>query len=141
MLRLAVLTLALGVLASPVGAQPPAGGGPEKPKLGLHVNDPRAFQGYTLLAPMMSKTTYLIDMEGRVVRQWESDGTPACSAYLLENGHLLRPCTVPQQGFEPDRGGGGFRSSPGRASWSGTTSIPPTSTCRTTTFAGCPTAT
>ena len=37
-------------------------------KVGLLLNDSRAFQGYTLIAPMFSKTTYLIDMEGKVVR-------------------------------------------------------------------------
>ena len=30
-------------------------------------------------------------MQGRVVRSWESDCEPALTAYLLENGHLLRP--------------------------------------------------
>ena len=44
-----------------------------KVKLGLSINDPRAFRGYTLLNPMNKKTTYLIDMEGRVVKTWESE--------------------------------------------------------------------
>src|SRR5438477_7847585 len=39
-------------------------------KRGLHINDPRALQGYTLLAPIMSTKTYLLDMQGRVVRTW-----------------------------------------------------------------------
>src|SRR5437868_4783951 len=42
-------------------------------KPGLAVNDPRAFQGYTLFGPFDSTTTYLIDMQGRVVHTWESD--------------------------------------------------------------------
>jgi hypothetical protein len=90
---------------------PPKGGDePSKQptiKLGLSINDPKAFQGYTLLAPMMSRKTYLIDMEGRVVRTWESDCTPAMCAYLLEDGHLLRPGAVPQTsfGFAPGMGG------------------------------------
>jgi Spy/CpxP family protein refolding chaperone len=58
---------------------------------GLSVNDPRAFQGYTLIAPMTSTKTYLIDMEGKIVRSWESKYPPAHGACLLENGHLLRP--------------------------------------------------
>ncbi len=62
---------------------------------GLAVNDAKAFQGYTLIAPLTSKTTYLIDMEGKVVRTWESDCTPALSASLLENGRLLRAGTLP----------------------------------------------
>jgi hypothetical protein len=63
-------------------------------KLGLSINLPQAFQGYTLLAPTKSTKTYLIDMEGRIVRTWASDSTPAMSAYLLENGHLLRAAAL-----------------------------------------------
>ncbi len=86
------------------------GGEPSKPapaKVGLILNDSRAFQGYTLLAPMFSKTTYLIDMQGKVVRTWESDFTPGVSAYLLENGHLLRPGAQQPapSGFGPGAGG------------------------------------
>jgi hypothetical protein len=61
-------------------------------QVGLSVNSPKAYQGYTLLAPMNSTSTYLIDMEGRIVNEWKSEYTPALSAYLLDNGHLLRPC-------------------------------------------------
>ena len=76
-------------------------------KVGLLLNDSRAFQGYTLIAPMFSKTTYLIDMEGKVVRTWESDCTPGVSAYLLESGHLLRPGAhqPTPSGFGPGAGG------------------------------------
>src|SRR5262245_5887455 len=63
-------------------------------RIGLQVNDPRAFQGYTLVLPMMSGKSYLVDMQGKVVRQWESESYPALSAYLLENGHLLRTGTL-----------------------------------------------
>src|SRR5207247_870622 len=74
----------------------------------LLLNDPRAFQGYTLIAPMSSTKTYLIDMQGRVVRTWESDCTPSHSVYLLENGHLLRPGALPaaQQPFGGPGAGG-----------------------------------
>ncbi|HEV3116834.1 MAG TPA: aryl-sulfate sulfotransferase [Gemmataceae bacterium] len=78
---------------------PPAKAQPSKQsaaKLGLSVNDLKAFQGYTLFAPMNSSTTYLIDMQGRVVRTWQSDCSPALCATLLENGHLLRPGGVGQ---------------------------------------------
>jgi hypothetical protein len=54
------------------------------------VNRPRAFPGYTLLSPLLSTKTYLIDMQGRVVRTWESEYTAGQDAILLENGHLLR---------------------------------------------------
>ena len=87
----------------------PKGDEPTKPapaKVGLLLNDSRAFQGYTLIAPMFSKTTYLIDMLGKVVRTWESDYT-AGVAYLLENGHLLRTGAhqPAPSGFGPGAGG------------------------------------
>ena len=102
-------------------------GEPSKPapaKVGLLLNDSRAFQGYTLIAPMFSKTTYLIDMVGKVVRTWESDCTPGVSAYLLENGHLLRPGAQQPtpSGFGPAPAAG-FRSSTGTASSSGTSNM------------------
>jgi hypothetical protein len=53
-------------------------------------NKPRAFPGYTLVAPLRSTTTFLIDMQGRVVQTWESKYHAGQEAYLLENGHLLR---------------------------------------------------
>jgi Arylsulfotransferase (ASST) len=64
------------------------------PGLGLQLNDPGAFQGYTLVAPLNSTKTRLIDMEGRVVHMWESKYTAGQDAYLLENGHLLRAATL-----------------------------------------------
>jgi hypothetical protein len=79
-----------------------------KGQMGLALHDPKAFQGYTLMAPMMSTKTYLIDMQGRVVRTWESDCTPALSAYLLPNGHLLRPGVLRgEQQFGGGPGAGG----------------------------------
>jgi Arylsulfotransferase (ASST) len=91
---------------------PPAGAGagkakPEAPKLGLVVNEPRALQGYTVLAPIMSRKTYLLDMQGRVVRTWESESSSALSTYLLENGHLLRHAKLSQQVFGDGPGAGG----------------------------------
>jgi hypothetical protein len=57
---------------------------------GLLLHDPAASPGYTLLAPIPSKMTYLIDLDGRIVHEWKSDYRPALAAYLLPNGHLLR---------------------------------------------------
>jgi hypothetical protein len=91
------------------GAQPPKDGGkPPAVKLGLHLNDAeKACKGYTLLAPANSTTTYLLDMEGRVVRTWQSDCKPGHSAYLLENGHLLRAGTLMNPPFRVFGGAGG----------------------------------
>jgi hypothetical protein len=58
--------------------------------VGLFLNDPRSFSGYTLFAPQQSSTTYLIDNHGKPVHAWGSSFAPGLSAYLLEDGHLLR---------------------------------------------------
>jgi hypothetical protein len=87
-------------------------GGGKYDKRGLIQNSPKAFKGYTLFAPIASKTTYLIDMEGRVVHKWESDYPPGQSAYLLENGHLLR--TASSRGGR-GRGGNGVFGGGGAA--------------------------
>lgn len=58
--------------------------------VGLFLNTPKAFAGYTLLAPKHNTITYLIDNSGRVVHQWKSGYEPGQSAFLLPNGHLLR---------------------------------------------------
>jgi hypothetical protein len=97
---LTLVTAAVAVLAAPgdAPAQKTGDAAPTKKiasrKLGLQLNDPRAFQGYTLIAPLNGTKTYLIDMQGRVVRAWESQYTAGQEAYFLENGHLLRAATL-----------------------------------------------
>src|SRR5947209_4561272 len=95
----AALTLALLALGSQ--AAEPDKPKPEaaKPKTGLLVNDPRACAGYTLIASTNSNDTFLIDMEGRVVNTWKSDVGQPMSAYLLEDGHLLRTGAVKNPPF------------------------------------------
>ncbi len=60
--------------------------------VGLFLNDTtKVFKGYTLFAPKHDTTTFLINNDGRIVRQWSgSRYEPGQSVYLLENGHLLR---------------------------------------------------
>jgi len=76
-----VLTLAL--LLAPLPAPQD-----DEPR-GLRVNAAGAFDGYTLVAPLNSTITYLIDMDGEVAHQWSTDSSPG-SNYLLEDGSLLR---------------------------------------------------
>jgi hypothetical protein len=79
------------------------------PIYGLTVNSTKASQGFTLLAPIRSRDTFLIDMEGRVVHQWKGNCLPALSATLLENGHLLRSGALEKRStsfFAPGGGGG-----------------------------------
>ncbi len=56
--------------------------------VGLILNEPEAFDGYTLFNMRQSKTIYLIDNQGRVVHRWDLDAD-ALFARLLENGNLL----------------------------------------------------
>jgi hypothetical protein len=64
-------------------------------------------QGYILFSPLFSSTTYLIDSGKNVVHTWESDFPPGVSAYLLENGNLLRTARHPDVPFflAPGQGG------------------------------------
>ena len=60
--------------------------------VGIFVNEPEAFNGYTIFAPINSYTTYLIDNCGEQVHSWISEYQTGHSVYLLENGLLLRAC-------------------------------------------------
>ena len=60
--------------------------------------------GYVLISPLRSTETYLINADKQVVHRWSSDYPPANSAYLLENGDLVRGARDPD--FSDFRGGG-----------------------------------
>ncbi|OYW19366.1 MAG: hypothetical protein B7Z55_08965, partial [Planctomycetales bacterium 12-60-4] len=53
-------------------------------KVGVTIKKAGALPGYTLLSPMNSTKTYLIDMDGRVVNTWDCQTRPAMVGYLLE---------------------------------------------------------
>src|SRR5690606_29636186 len=77
---------------------------------GLLVNEAGAQPGYTLFAPLNATTTYLIDLEGNVVRTWESGFVPGAWVYFTEDGHLLRGGREPEPlGFSGGIGGQGGR--------------------------------
>lgn len=70
---------------------------------GLQQNDKESSCGYTLFAPIASTSTYLINNNGQLVHSWESFQPQVFSAYLLENGHLLRTAnfnTLLRGGFQ-----------------------------------------
>ena len=96
--------VALGCQATPPGpestegpssARPADGAEVEEPR-GLRVTTPEATAGYVYFTPLLSGTTYLIDVDGAVVHTWESDYAPSGGVYLLDNGHLLRPARQPE---------------------------------------------
>ncbi|SVA82736.1 uncharacterized protein METZ01_LOCUS135590, partial [marine metagenome] len=91
---LTAVLFSLWCFVLPVSAlgQPP---GPEgvfdldEPR-GLRLKADELAPGYVLFSPILSGTTYLINMDGQVVHTWESDYAEASAAYLLDNGNLLR---------------------------------------------------
>ena len=60
--------------------------------VGLFFNDSLSLNGYTLFST--TKTSYLIDNCGFVVKTWESNFSPGLALYLLENGNLLRTARI-----------------------------------------------
>ena len=72
-------TLAFVLLLSILFVRP-ALAADEGQTVGLFRNDPGAFQGYTLFTPRHYNTTYLIDMEGRLVHSF---ATPHDSVFSL----------------------------------------------------------
>jgi len=58
--------------------------------VGYQFCDSLSQEGYTLFAPLFSKSTYLIDNCGKKVNEWLSDYTPGASAYLTNDGLMAR---------------------------------------------------
>ena len=83
--------------------------------VGLFLNGPEAFDGYTLVAPTGATRTHLIDNCGRIVNQWDSEFRTGESAYLLENGDLLRTARMGSTVFN----GGGIGGRIERFNWDG----------------------
>ena len=81
---LAIITVMFGGITAHAGDQ----------TVGLFRHDLGSSQGYTLFAPMFSPVTYLIDNSGREVHRWTSSYAPFHSAYLLEDGNLLRTSRI-----------------------------------------------
>ena len=76
--------------------------------VGLFLNDSSSFNGYTLFAPLSYINTYIINNEGRLIHLWEGDNRPGMSAYLLENGNLLRTAVVTNTTFNGGGRGGAY---------------------------------
>jgi len=74
--------------------------------VGLFLNDSSSFNGYTFFAPTVYTKTYLINNEGLLVNSWESTYLPGLSAYLLENGDLLRTARIFNPLFNAGGAGG-----------------------------------
>ena len=68
--------------------------------VGLIYCDNRANEDYTLFAPISSASTYLIDAHGREIHSWTSSSglRPGLSAYILDDGDLLRTANIGTDG-------------------------------------------
>ncbi|MEJ2005132.1 MAG: aryl-sulfate sulfotransferase, partial [Cyclobacteriaceae bacterium] len=73
---------------------------------GLQYYDQQASDGYTLLGPLSSTDTYLINNCGKVVHKWQSNRLPANEVKLLPNGWLLRCEELENEMIEAGGGGG-----------------------------------
>ncbi len=60
--------------------------------VGMLLNTKDAIDGYTLFS--VHNKTYLINNEGQIVNQWNSNYSVGQSVYLLENGNLLRAAEI-----------------------------------------------
>lgn len=67
----------------------------------------KAYNGYTLLAPLGARKPVLIDMQGRVIHQWKMPYLPALHGVLLDNGNLLYAGQVKEGPLAHFRGAGG----------------------------------
>lgn len=78
--------------------------------LGLISNQPfQSFPGYNFIYPHNQSNVYLLDNCGRIVHSWEgqSDDRPGNTAYVLENGNLVKTKRNSNPNADPIWAGGG----------------------------------
>lgn len=83
--------------------------------VGVLRNDPGTAPGYVLFAPSSSQYSWLIDNFGREINSWSSDYIPGNSAYLLQDGSLIRCVNTGGGDFSAGGAGGGVE----RHGWDG----------------------
>ncbi len=103
----AILAATALVAASAAAAADTSDTGVGAAPVGLLLQRPGTFDGYTLYAPQNTSDTYLIDMDGQVVHHWPGTNRPGNSVYLLPNGRLLRTEKSKHHVFGGGRGRGG----------------------------------
>jgi len=74
--------------------------------VGLMVNELGTYDGYTLIASLSNRQTYLINNDGEKVHEWSSEYRPGAVNYLLEDGSLLRASSPPSDFFSAGGKGG-----------------------------------
>ncbi len=63
--------------------------------VGLMRNMPGTFEGYTLIAPILHPSVYLVDLEGQIVHRWHVNSGFGATNRLLPDGALLRASASP----------------------------------------------
>lgn len=76
-------------------------------KFGVLKHTEQAFPGYTLISPLSSLRTFLVDLNGHVVHWWQTDRKVGQTAYLMEDGSLWRAAKSENSFQFPDRAGSG----------------------------------
>lgn len=66
----------------------------------------KAFEGYTLFAPLATQNVWLVDMVGRFIHRWKVDYRPGEYGKLLPNGNLLFGGKLVPEGSETKGFGG-----------------------------------
>ncbi|HEX6311129.1 MAG TPA: aryl-sulfate sulfotransferase [Acidimicrobiia bacterium] len=113
------LVVAAVTLTGATAAAGGSGAGGAGAETGVTLVADGAYEGYTLIAPSESATTYLVDLDGEVVHEWDADFTPGLQVELLESGELLRPGkTRRETPFSEGNGRGGVIE---RLDWDGET--------------------
>jgi hypothetical protein len=115
-LRALPLVLALACPTTLAAAQAREPGKAIESPRGLVLNEPAAFQGYTLFAPINSAWVELIDMQGATVHRWKTEMGPTGAVYLTDEGHLLRCARLETN---PRFQGGGIGGVIQRLDWDG----------------------
>jgi hypothetical protein len=64
------------------------------------------YDGHTLISPNNVGASYLLDMDGVVVKTWHGTGHPASMAYMLPDSSVLRPSMDPAGVFQAGGAGG-----------------------------------
>jgi hypothetical protein len=97
-----ILTFALcALMLSVISAQDETPVPRELPDAGLILNEEGVQDGYVLVSMLQSHYALLVSTDGRIVKTWESGYGPALSAYILDDGSLIRAAARPDAPFGP----------------------------------------
>jgi len=88
----------------------------QAPTIGTLYNSPQSLEGYTLFGSSNNTQTYLINNCGQVINRWVGSAPPGLSAYLLQDGSLIRTMRILNNNMSMGGLAGGLE----RFDWGGT---------------------